>query len=101
MFGGQFVIQYVEVDINIATIQNQVYVYKKQKCRDNVGEVMNVYHNYIVSCIEKVVISNFDDDLVIAATHSFNVSIKSDCSCQTIEFLDDAQMVLISQHLKH
>ena len=66
-------------------------MYRKQKCRDNVGEVKNVYHNYIVPCFavndeqiikcsEKAVNFNFDDDLVIAPTHSFNVSIKSDCS---------------------
>ena len=113
MFCCQFVTQYVEVDINIATIQNQVYVYRKQKCYDIVGEVKNVYHNYIapcfafndeniVKCIEKIINCNFGDDLVMAARHSFDVSIKSDCSYKRIEFLGDARMgclVLIQQYL--
>ena len=73
----------------------------------------NVYYNYIVQCfafndenivkwIEKIVDRNFGDDIVIAVTHSFNVSIKSDYSYQRIEFLGDKQMgclVSISQYL--
>ena len=88
---------------------------EKEKCdNDNEGQVKNVYHNYIVpcfafmdnervKCIEKIFNYKFNrNDLVIAATtHSaFNVSIKSDCSYQRIEFLGDAAIgCLVSQYL--
>ena len=75
---------------------------QKTKRHDNDGEAKNVYHNYIVPCFaynddetvecsEKIVSFKFSgNDLVIVATHpAFNVSIKSDCSRQRIEFLCD------------